>query len=111
GGSIVISAAGALTLDGSDITAVANCCGTFNGGKISLTGSTLTMTSLTGLRLDASAISFGNGGSISVAATADTADITVDQAQSALRAFATGGQSGSPSGDGGSISVKAGHTV
>lgn len=110
GGVISLNAAGtvpgALQLPGGTISVDAVGVSAKNGGKITLTGTTISHEGH--LTLSANAIGAGNGGSVSVITTSAGSDLSVGFGSGEISISATGGTTGVAGGNGGAAIVSAG---
>ncbi len=112
GGSLTLNASnGPLTIPAGSLSASAATPGNYNGGSVSLTGGTLTVTDGSDLNVTANAVGTGTGGSVSVTTKGATGDITAGTAAGNVNISASGGSSGSSAGDGGSVTLSAGHNL
>ncbi len=110
GGNLTFNATGGtVTLPTGTISASASGSGNYNGGSISLTGTALSVngSAPATLALTANATGTGNGGSLYLMTTG-VGGLTLGSADQNISSLsATGGSSGSASGNGGSITLIA----
>lgn len=100
GGELQITSYGQVTFAGNSLSADASAAGTFDGGRIQVSGSAIN-TGGAHLHLSANGSDSGNGGSINLRADS----LSIGQNANELSLSATGGSKGSASGNGGKISV------
>ncbi len=115
GGSLTLNAnSGLLTIPNGKIDVSAKGPGSYNGGTISLTGSSIVLNGGNGttLSLLANAFGTGNGGSVSVRTTSVTGDISLGNAPNNFANIsARGGSAGSFAGNGGTVTLIAGRNL
>jgi len=105
GGFIQINTTASNTLSAS-----ASGSGDFNGGQIVIDAGLLTISGPS-LILDASAVNGGNGGSVSVIERSALADMVIGTQTGQLQIRATGGDTNTTSGNGGSVTLSAGKNL
>src|SRR5207302_1195829 len=87
----------------------ARCCGFFNGGTVTMVGTTYNVTGTTGrLVIAANGSGAGNGGNVSMTFSDPASTVVVGTAALNTQIFANGGSTSSVAGDGGKVTISVG---